>query len=79
MEFLRAAARALRPPPEVRVYDPVPHVITRRANFERAQLLVQSASRPALQESLRAWSEKLYAAAPRGVRWHLDVDPIEFD
>jgi primosomal protein N' (replication factor Y) len=78
MEFLREAARLVRVPEEVRVYDPVPHVITRRADLERAQLLVQSASRPALQEYLRAWSERLFAAAPRSVRWHLDVDPIEF-
>jgi len=27
---------------------------------------------------LRAWGERLFADAPRGVRWHLDVDPIEF-
>jgi primosomal protein N' (replication factor Y) len=79
MDFLRDAARMLPAPEGVRVYDPVPHVITRRANRERAQLLVQSASRPALQEFLHAWSEKLHAGAPRGVRWHLDVDPIEFD
>jgi len=57
----------------------VPHVITRRADMERAQLLVQSASRPALQDFLRAWTERLFATVPRGVRWHLDVDPIEFD
>jgi primosomal protein N' (replication factor Y) len=77
MQFLEDAARLVPVPDEVRVYDPVPHVITRRADLERAQLLVQSASRPALQEFLRAWSERLFAAAPRGVRWHLDVDPIE--
>ncbi|MEW6688971.1 MAG: primosomal protein N', partial [Pseudomonadota bacterium] len=79
MQFLRAAARLVRPPGGVRIYDPVPHAITRRAGFERAQLLVQSASRPALQEFLRAWSAALPGAAPRAVRWHLDVDPIEFD
>jgi primosomal protein N' (replication factor Y) len=79
MQFLESAALLVRPPPEVRLYDPVPHVITRRADLERAQLLVQSASRPALQDFLRAWSERLFAAAPRQVRWHLDVDPIEFD
>jgi primosomal protein N' (replication factor Y) (superfamily II helicase) len=78
IEFLESAARLVLPPEDVRVYDPVPHVITRRADFERAQLLVQSASRPALQEFLRAWSERLFASAPRNVRWHLDVDPIEF-
>ena len=54
-------------------------LITRRADLERAQLLVQSASRPALQDYLRAWSERLFASAPRAVRWHLDVDPIEFN
>jgi primosomal protein N' (replication factor Y) (superfamily II helicase) len=79
MEFLADAARLVPVPDEVRVYDPVPHVITRRADLERAQLLVQSASRPALQGFLAAWSERLFAAAPRKLRWHLDVDPIEFD
>jgi primosomal protein N' (replication factor Y) len=78
LQFLEDAARLVPVPDEVRVYDPVPHVITRRADLERAQLLVQSASRPALQAFLHAWSERLFAAAPRGVRWHLDVDPIEF-
>ncbi len=79
MTFLESAAHLVPVPEEVRVYDPVPHVITRRADLERAQLLVQSASRPALQEFLHAWSEQLFASAPRQVRWHLDVDPIEFD
>jgi primosomal protein N' (replication factor Y) len=76
--FLREAKRA--PAPEgVQIYDPVPHVITRRADYERAQLLVQSASRPALQEFLRAWTGALPPSPANGVRWHLDVDPIEFD
>jgi primosomal protein N' (replication factor Y) len=57
----------------------VPNVLTRRAGLERAQLLMQSASRPALQSFLAALSAGLFAAAPRKVRWHLDVDPIEFD
>ncbi len=79
MDFLREVAASVTPPGEVSIYDPVPHVITRRAGFERAQLLVQSRSRPALQSLLAAWSERLYDGAPRNVRWHLDVDPIEFD
>jgi len=79
MAFLNAAARLVPAPEGVRIYDPVPHVITRRAGYERAQLIVQSASRPALQEFLRAWSTALPATAPSGLRWHLDVDPIEFD
>jgi primosomal protein N' (replication factor Y) len=79
LAFLEEAAKLVAAPEGVRIYDPVPHVITRRADLERAQLLVQSVSRPALQDFLRAWSERLFAAAPRSVRWHLDVDPIEFD
>jgi len=79
LAFLRQAAELVPVPPEVRVYDPVPNVITRRADLERAQLLVQSRSRPALQEFLHRWSEKLFQQAPRDIRWHLDVDPIEFD
>ncbi|HEX7218542.1 MAG TPA: primosomal protein N' [Burkholderiales bacterium] len=77
MAFLKEMR--LKSPDEVRVYDPVPNVLTRRANLERAQLVMQSSSRPALQGYLASLSEKLFAAAQRQVRWHLDVDPIEFD
>jgi primosomal protein N' (replication factor Y) len=77
--FLKHASASVRAPEEVRVFDPVPHVLTRRAGLERAQLVMQSASRPPLQEFLAAVSRKLFEEAPRQVRWHLDVDPIEFD
>ncbi len=79
LRFLREAAELVEAPDGVRIYDPVPHVVTRRANMERAQLLVQSRSRPAMQGFLQAWNEALFEHAPRNVRWHLDVDPIEFD
>jgi primosomal protein N' (replication factor Y) len=79
MRFLREAAASVARPDEVTVYDPVANVITRRAGLERAQLLMQSSSRPALQAFLAALSAELFARAPRNVRWHLDVDPIEFD
>ncbi len=80
LDFLRHAARMVEPGEDVEIYDPVPNVITRRADLERAQLLVQSPSRLAMQEFLARWSAKLFAAdTPRNVRWHLDVDPIEFD
>jgi primosomal protein N' (replication factor Y) len=79
LRFLREAVAFAGAPEEVCLYDPVPHVITRLAGLERAQLLVQSGSRAALQEFLAAWSEQLHERAPRDIRWHLDVDPIEFD
>ena len=79
ISFLKDAAASVPPPDEVRVYDPVPHLLTRRANLERAQLVMQSSSRPALQDFLGSLSAQLFENAPRHVRWHLDVDPIEFD
>ncbi len=79
MAFLQATRRRIEPPDTVRVFDPVPNVITRRAGWERAQLVIQSGSRPALQDYLARLSAALYDEPARSVRWHLDVDPIEFD
>ncbi len=62
----------------VSLYDPVPMRLARLMNLERAQLLIESASRPARQAFLAAWCESLHALkAPAGLRWHLDVDPLE--
>jgi primosomal protein N' (replication factor Y) len=53
--------------------------LQRLMTLERGQLLVESLSRPALQAFLAAWMERLYALkTPAGLRWHLDVDPLEF-
>ena len=79
LAFLREATASVEAPAEVRVFDPVAHIITRRAGFERAQILIQSTSRPALQSFLSNLSQQLFASPQRSVRWHLDVDPIEFD
>jgi primosomal protein N' (replication factor Y) len=79
MRFLRDAAAHADAPEGVHVYDPVPNILTRRAGLERAQILVQSRSRPALQAYVGAISARLFEQPPRDVRWHLDVDPIEFD
>jgi primosomal protein N' (replication factor Y) len=56
----------------------VPLVITRRAGLERAQLLLQSESRPALQEYTRTLRDALQSLSGPRARWHLDVDPTEF-
>lgn len=59
-------------------YDPVPLRVVRVAHVERAQLLVESTSRPALQGFLAAWSAWLpQLAAEARVRWQLEVDPLE--
>jgi primosomal protein N' (replication factor Y) (superfamily II helicase) len=77
--FLKKAVSLAKPAAEVRVFDPVPHLLTRRADLERAQIVMQSSSRPALQDYLAQLSGHLFEVAPRQIRWHLDVDPIEFD
>ena len=82
LDFL-ASARALPPcqaagERDIQLYDPVPMTLARRASRERAQLLVESRSRPALQEFLQEWVALLYRLPDRRIRWSLDVDPIEF-
>lgn len=79
LAFLREAAARAPSIKGVRMFDPAPNTLTRRADLERAQLVVQSRSRPALQEFLKRWSSDLYARAPNNVHWHLDVDPTESD
>jgi len=84
LAFLAAAREAATMLPNsladgVTLYDPVPMRLQRLMALERGQLLVELLSRPALQAFLTAWMEKLYAQKmPGGLRWHLDVDPLEF-
>jgi primosomal protein N' (replication factor Y) len=56
----------------------VPATLPRRAGRSRAQLLVQSESRPRLQRFLQAWRGQLSAQRSTRARWSLDVDPLEF-
>lgn len=78
--FLQAAADAsagLEGSSHVVVYAPVPMSVQRVANVERAQLLLESGSRPALQAFLAAWQPVLQGLRPRGlIRWAVDVDPL---
>ncbi|MET4579019.1 replication restart helicase PriA [Ottowia thiooxydans] len=62
-------------------YPPVPMAVQRVANIERAQMLIESQSRSALQRVLAACQPLLHQlrSAPehRGiVRWAVDVDPL---
>jgi primosomal protein N' (replication factor Y) len=66
---------------EVSVYPAVPMSIQRVANVERAQMLVESASRKALHRVLELLQEQLHASrsAPEHkglIRWLVDVDPL---
>ncbi len=76
-----AAADGLPARDAVTLYPAVPMSLQRIANMERAQMLVESASRPALQHFLAHWQGTLHAtrAQPAGkglIRWAIDVDPL---
>ncbi|MDP2706689.1 MAG: primosomal protein N' [Burkholderiales bacterium] len=78
LEFLLNAARdGAKIAGAVTIYDPVPAGMPRRAGLERAQLTVQSRSRPALHAFLGAWRTRIEQAAGSKVRWALDIDPLE--
>jgi len=82
--WLNAAAQAATGLPHVEsvtLYPAVPLTIQRVANVERAQMLVESASRGALQRFLTAWQPSLLACrslpeAKGLIRFAVDVDPL---
>ena len=81
-QFLEAAAAAAPDARRgrVRILGPAPAALARRAGRHRAQLLVESPARGALQAFLAAWVDALAALKPpRSLRWSLDVDPAEVD
>ena len=64
--------------PGVEVMGPVPSPMERQGGRYRAQLLLRADSRTNLQAFLRPWVERLDGVrTPRGLRWSLDVDPID--
>ena len=66
---------------QVTLYPAVPMTIQRVANIERAQMLVESPSRAALQRFLAAWHPVLLTTRQQPehkglIRWAVDVDPL---
>ncbi|MDD5240658.1 MAG: primosomal protein N' [Sulfuricella sp.] len=77
LAFLRKAKAAAPTRFDVTLFDPVPAQMARLAGNERAHLLVQAASRGALQAFAADWNKALTGLDGR-VRWALDIDPQEF-
>jgi primosomal protein N' (replication factor Y) len=77
LAWLDAARSTLPETADVQVFDPVPAVMLRVNGRERAQLLLQSTNRRALQALLAVWMPTLRTLKPGVVRWSLDVDPID--
>ena len=63
----------------VTIYPAVPMGLQRVANVERAQMLVESHSRKALQNFLSHWHNTLQDLRGQHkavIRWAIDVDPL---
>ena len=86
--FLMAASAAVAGMPDaaaiaenISIFPAVPMSMQRIANVERAQMLIESPSRVALQRFLADWQPVLHAVRqqPAGkglIRWAVDVDPL---
>lgn len=71
-DLAEAQAQALG----ITLYSAVPMGLQRVADVERAQMLIESQSRKALQVFLRHWLPEL-RALKGSPRWAVDVDPLE--
>jgi primosomal protein N' (replication factor Y) (superfamily II helicase) len=80
--FLRAAAASGHALGEsaVQILGPAAALIARRADHFRAHLLVETAVRSTLQRFLGLWLPRIDdLPRPTGLRWSIDVDPLEVD
>jgi len=79
--FLEDSAGCARPfAGPVSVLGPATAMIARRADHFRAHLLLESPSRAPLQRFLGRWLPLIEALpGPPGLRWSIDVDPLELD
>nr|WP_106182881.1 primosomal protein N' [Candidatus Pandoraea novymonadis] len=80
MDFLKIARTMAKiselADPLLSLWDPVPMSMVRISGIERAQLVIESPSRTALQSFLSVWIVKLRSLRSP-VRWHIEVDPLE--
>ncbi len=75
LDFLHQAQKLAPECRGVTLFDPTPEAMPRKANRERALLLVQSPQRALLQRYLSDWMPALLTLRGKQLRWHLDVDP----
>ena len=77
MTYAVAAARRFQSSESLQVWDPVAAPLSRKAGFERQQLMVQAGSRTELQQFLAKWLPQVREHELRAVKWVIDVDPQE--
>ena len=82
LQFLRKARHGMTPADGVQIMDAVPAPMERRAGKFRAQLLLCSNQRSALNYTLSLWLHELVVNKEAkklagSVRWSLDIDPLD--
>ncbi len=81
LSFLRRARRIIEAVPgagPVHLTGPLPAPMEKRKSRYRVHLLLRCANRTDLRTLLDVLAPQLDALpAPRGLRWHIDVDPID--
>jgi len=82
LQFLRKARHDIKPLEGVRLMDAVAAPMERRAGKFRAQLLLCSNQRSALNQTLSNWlyemlTNKEAKKLSNSVRWTLDIDPLD--
>ncbi len=80
LQFLRRAKHDIKPIDGVRIMDVIPAPMERRAGRFRAQLLLCSSQRSALNVCLSQWlqlleNDKEARKLASSTRWYLDIDP----
>jgi primosomal protein N' (replication factor Y) len=64
----------------IKILGPATALIARRADHFRAHLLIETAARSSLQRFLTRWLPRVETLdGPPGLRWSIDVDPVEVD
>jgi primosomal protein N' (replication factor Y) (superfamily II helicase) len=78
MNFLQAAAALPNDDPCVVLRSPMPSTMHRRADRYHAQMVIESLDRMRLQKFLGRWVQEVEGLGmSHGLRWALDVDPLE--
>ena len=63
----------------VRIFDPVPSPLQKKAGFYRAQLMLMAKKRSALHQCLTQSMPHIRSLVTARTKWHLDVDPMTMD
>ncbi len=82
LQFLRKTKHQITPEPGVQIMDAIPAPMERRAGKFRAQLLMSSSQRSALNQTLSIWlhllaTNKEAKKQASSVRWSVDIDPLD--